>query len=101
MGLPADLPFDPVCVDAMLAQQGKVVAYFSLVLLLAPVVETLVLLDRIIFLQERGTWRRTQTVKTDFYLLTTMYFPHVCIFNLKFILFHCFINVHTFYDSRL
>nr|AAI52600.1 Zgc:110579 protein [Danio rerio] len=54
VGLPADLPFDPVCVDAMLAQQGKVVAYFSLVLLLAPVVETLVLLDRIIFLQERG-----------------------------------------------
>ncbi|KAK2902940.1 hypothetical protein QQF64_010185 [Cirrhinus molitorella] len=54
VGLPADLPFDPVGVDAMLAHQGKVVAYFSLVLLLAPVVETLVLLDRMIFLQERG-----------------------------------------------
>uniref|UniRef100_A0A672QNA5 Protein RRNAD1-like n=1 Tax=Sinocyclocheilus grahami TaxID=75366 RepID=A0A672QNA5_SINGR len=54
VGLPADLPFDPVTVDAMLAHQGKVVAYFSLVLLLAPVVETLVLLDRMIFLQERG-----------------------------------------------
>uniref|UniRef100_A0A673JJI4 Ribosomal RNA adenine dimethylase domain containing 1 n=1 Tax=Sinocyclocheilus rhinocerous TaxID=307959 RepID=A0A673JJI4_9TELE len=54
VGLPADLPFDPVSVDAMLAHQGKVVAYFSLVLLLAPVVETLVLLDRMIFLQERG-----------------------------------------------
>ncbi|XP_056332151.1 LOW QUALITY PROTEIN: protein RRNAD1 [Danio aesculapii] len=54
VGLPADLPFDSVCVDAMLAQQGKVVVYFSLVLLLAPVVETLVLLDRVIFLQERG-----------------------------------------------
>uniref|UniRef100_A0A671RM43 Ribosomal RNA adenine dimethylase domain containing 1 n=1 Tax=Sinocyclocheilus anshuiensis TaxID=1608454 RepID=A0A671RM43_9TELE len=37
VGLPADLPFDPVSVDAMLAHQGKVVAYFSLVLLLAPV----------------------------------------------------------------
>lgn len=54
VGLPVDLPFNPDCVDAMLAQQGRVVAYFSLVLLLAPVVETLVLLDRMIFLQERG-----------------------------------------------
>uniref|UniRef100_A0A8C1Y500 Ribosomal RNA adenine dimethylase domain containing 1 n=1 Tax=Cyprinus carpio TaxID=7962 RepID=A0A8C1Y500_CYPCA len=54
VGLPADLPLDPVRVDAMLAHQGKVVAYFSLVLLLAPVVETLVLLDRMIFLQEKG-----------------------------------------------
>ncbi|XP_048009505.1 protein RRNAD1 isoform X3 [Megalobrama amblycephala] len=54
VGLPADLPYDPVCVDSMLAHQGKVVAYFSLVLLLAPLVETLVLLDRMIFLQERG-----------------------------------------------
>ncbi|XP_050986445.1 protein RRNAD1 isoform X2 [Labeo rohita] len=54
VGLPADVQFDPADVDAMLAHQGKVVAYFSLVLLLAPVVETLVLLDRMIFLQERG-----------------------------------------------
>ncbi|KTF80820.1 hypothetical protein cypCar_00049376, partial [Cyprinus carpio] len=54
VGLPADLPVDPVAVDAMLAQQGKVVAYFSLVLLLTPVMETLVLLDRMVFLQERG-----------------------------------------------
>ncbi|TRY89446.1 hypothetical protein DNTS_016046 [Danionella cerebrum] len=54
VGLPADLNFDPISVDEMLAQQGKVVAYFSLVLLLAPVVETLVLLDRMIYLQERG-----------------------------------------------
>ncbi|XP_056089053.1 protein RRNAD1 [Rhinichthys klamathensis goyatoka] len=54
VGLPADLPYDSVCVDTMLAHQGKVVVYFSLVLLLAPVVETLVLLDRMIFLQERG-----------------------------------------------
>ncbi|XP_062394824.1 protein RRNAD1 [Sardina pilchardus] len=53
-GLPADLPLDQVRVDAMLKQQGRVVAYFSLVLLLAPVVETLVLLDRMLFLQEQG-----------------------------------------------
>ncbi|KAG7469567.1 hypothetical protein MATL_G00130150 [Megalops atlanticus] len=38
----------------MLSQQGRVVVYFSLALLLAPVVETLVLLDRMLFLQERG-----------------------------------------------
>ena len=38
----------------MLKQQGRVVVYFSLALLLAPVVETLVLLDRMIFLQEQG-----------------------------------------------
>ncbi|KAF3839131.1 hypothetical protein F7725_017848 [Dissostichus mawsoni] len=39
---------------AMLEQQGRVVVFFSLALLLAPVVETLVLLDRIIYLQENG-----------------------------------------------
>lgn len=38
----------------MLKQQGRVVVYFSLSLLLAPVVETLVLLDRMIYLQENG-----------------------------------------------
>ncbi|KAG7214242.1 hypothetical protein INR49_023230 [Caranx melampygus] len=38
----------------MLGQQGRVVVYFSLALLLAPVVETLVLLDRMIYLQENG-----------------------------------------------
>ncbi|KAG9276603.1 protein RRNAD1 [Astyanax mexicanus] len=54
VGLPADLPFDQVCVERMLEQQGRVVVYFSLALLLAPVVETLVLLDRMLFLQERG-----------------------------------------------
>ncbi|KAL2084376.1 hypothetical protein ACEWY4_019894 [Coilia grayii] len=54
VGLPADLPLDQACVEAMLQHQGRVVAYFSLVLLLAPVVETLVLLDRMLFLQERG-----------------------------------------------
>lgn len=54
MGLSADLPFDSASVERMLEQQGKVVVYFSLALLLAPVVETLVLLDRMLFLQERG-----------------------------------------------
>ncbi|XP_066539444.1 protein RRNAD1 [Hoplias malabaricus] len=54
VGLPADLSFDHVSVENMLGQQGRVVVYFSLALLLAPVVETLVLLDRMLFLQERG-----------------------------------------------
>nr|XP_057909022.1 protein RRNAD1 isoform X1 [Doryrhamphus excisus] len=54
VGLPPSLPLDPVRVEAMLEQQGKVVVYFSLALLLAPVVETLVLLDRMIYLQENG-----------------------------------------------
>lgn len=40
--------------EALLEQQGRVVVYFSLSLLLAPVVETLVLLDRMIYLQENG-----------------------------------------------
>ncbi|KAF4088173.1 hypothetical protein AMELA_G00079970 [Ameiurus melas] len=54
VGLPADLTFDPVSVEGLLEQQGRVVVYFSLALLLALVVETLVLLDRMLFLQERG-----------------------------------------------
>ncbi|XP_060777925.1 protein RRNAD1 isoform X2 [Neoarius graeffei] len=54
VGLPADLTFDSVSVEGLLEQQGRVVVYFSLALLLAPVVETLVLLDRMLFLQERG-----------------------------------------------
>ncbi|KAI4893287.1 hypothetical protein NFI96_019690 [Prochilodus magdalenae] len=54
VGLPADLPFDHARVESMLEQQGRVVVYFSLALLLAPVVETLVLLDRMLFLQEKG-----------------------------------------------
>ncbi|KAG9345297.1 hypothetical protein JZ751_009843 [Albula glossodonta] len=54
VGLPADLPLDHTRIDAMLQQQGRVVVYFSLALLLAPVVETLVLLDRMLFLQENG-----------------------------------------------
>ncbi|XP_047453974.1 protein RRNAD1 [Mugil cephalus] len=54
VGLPPDLPLHPERVKAMLKQQGRVVVYFSLALLLAPVVETLVLLDRMIYLQENG-----------------------------------------------
>lgn len=54
VGLPPDLPLDQERVEAMLKQQNKVVVYFSLTLLLAPVVETLVLLDRMIYLEENG-----------------------------------------------
>ncbi|XP_037129530.1 protein RRNAD1 [Syngnathus acus] len=54
VGLPPSLPLDEDRLEAMLAQQGRVVVVFSLALLLAPVVETLVLLDRIIYLQENG-----------------------------------------------
>ncbi|KAK5861690.1 hypothetical protein PBY51_017147 [Eleginops maclovinus] len=58
VGLPPDLPLDSGRVEAMLEQQGRVVVFFSLALLLAPVVETLVLLDRIIYLQENGVESR-------------------------------------------
>ncbi|XP_038566330.1 protein RRNAD1 isoform X3 [Micropterus salmoides] len=58
VGLPPELPLDPERVEAMLKLQGRVVVYFSLALLLAPVVETLVLLDRIIYLQENGVVSR-------------------------------------------
>lgn len=54
VGLPPGLVLDPERVEAMLKQQSRVVVYFSLALLLAPVVETLVLLDRMIYLQENG-----------------------------------------------
>ncbi|XP_039973757.1 protein RRNAD1 isoform X2 [Xiphias gladius] len=54
VGLPPELPLDPERVETMLRQQGRVVVYFTLALLLAPVVETLVLLDRMIYLQENG-----------------------------------------------
>lgn len=54
VGLPSNLPLDLERVEAMLRHQNRVVVYFSLALLLAPVVETLVLLDRMIYLQENG-----------------------------------------------
>uniref|UniRef100_A0A8C8SNE9 Ribosomal RNA adenine dimethylase domain containing 1 n=1 Tax=Pelusios castaneus TaxID=367368 RepID=A0A8C8SNE9_9SAUR len=54
VGLDASVPLDRARVEAMLAQQQNVVAFFSLALLLAPLVETLILLDRMIYLQEQG-----------------------------------------------
>ena len=50
----ATVPLDSESVCAMLCQQHKVVAFFSLVLLLAPLVETLILLDRLLYLREQG-----------------------------------------------
>lgn len=54
LGLPLDLDLDQNRVCGLLQQQRKVVVFFSLTLLLAPVVETLVLLDRMVYLQENG-----------------------------------------------
>ncbi|NXF13512.1 RRNAD protein, partial [Smithornis capensis] len=51
---PAGVPLDSGAVGAMLEQQHKVVAFCTLGQLLAPVVETLVLLDRLLYLRERG-----------------------------------------------
>ncbi|NWS64493.1 RRNAD protein, partial [Chunga burmeisteri] len=51
---PATVPLDSEAVGAMLEQQHKVVAFFSLTLLLAPLVETLILLDRLLYLREQG-----------------------------------------------
>ncbi|NXE29753.1 RRNAD protein, partial [Ardeotis kori] len=51
---PAAIPLDSEAVGAMLEQQQKVVAFFSLTLLLAPLVETLILLDRLLYLREHG-----------------------------------------------
>ncbi|XP_072269291.1 methyltransferase-like protein 25B [Pyxicephalus adspersus] len=54
VGLDPDTPLDEAAVGQMLSQQQNVVVFFSLALLLAPLVETLILLDRMIFLQEQG-----------------------------------------------
>ncbi|XP_016159482.1 PREDICTED: protein RRNAD1 [Ficedula albicollis] len=51
---PARVPLDSEAVGAMLEQQHKVVAFYTLGQLLAPVVETLILLDRLLYLRERG-----------------------------------------------
>ncbi|NWV86605.1 RRNAD protein, partial [Dasyornis broadbenti] len=51
---PAEVPLDSGAVGAMLEQQHKVVAFCTLGQLLAPVVETLVLLDRLLYLREQG-----------------------------------------------
>lgn len=54
MGLDARLPLNVAALQAHQAQENRVVAFFSLALLLAPLVETLILLDRLLFLQEQG-----------------------------------------------
>ncbi|NXY88947.1 RRNAD protein, partial [Alcedo cyanopectus] len=51
---PDTIPLDSEAVGAMLEQQHKVVAFCSLALLLAPLVETLILLDRLLYLREQG-----------------------------------------------
>ncbi|NXD44914.1 RRNAD protein, partial [Copsychus sechellarum] len=51
---PARVPLDSEAVRAMLEQQHKVVAFCTLGQLLAPVVETLILLDRLLYLREQG-----------------------------------------------
>ncbi|KAF4802323.1 Protein RRNAD1 [Turdus rufiventris] len=51
---PAGVPVDSEAVGAMLEQQHKVVAFCTLGQLLAPVVETLILLDRLLYLREQG-----------------------------------------------
>ncbi|XP_034280900.1 methyltransferase-like protein 25B isoform X3 [Pantherophis guttatus] len=50
VGMSPSGPLEP----ASPAQQRRVVVFFSLALLLAPLVETLILLDRMIYLQEQG-----------------------------------------------
>ncbi|XP_069735023.1 methyltransferase-like protein 25B [Phaenicophaeus curvirostris] len=55
VGLDPDaVPLESEEVKAMLEQQHKVVAFFTLTQLLAPLVETLILLDRLLFLREQG-----------------------------------------------
>ncbi|XP_069073933.1 methyltransferase-like protein 25B isoform X1 [Pleurodeles waltl] len=54
LGLRTDIPLDGHSIKSMLNQSQNVVAYFSLALLLAPLIETLILLDRMIFLHEQG-----------------------------------------------
>uniref|UniRef100_A0ACB8G7F2 Uncharacterized protein n=1 Tax=Sphaerodactylus townsendi TaxID=933632 RepID=A0ACB8G7F2_9SAUR len=54
VGLDPNMALDRAALESLLGQQQKVVAFFSLALLLAPVVETLILLDRMIYLQEQG-----------------------------------------------
>lgn len=54
MGLDPQLPLDAAALAAQQAQETRVVAFFSLALLLAPLVETLILLDRLLYVQEQG-----------------------------------------------
>lgn len=54
VGLDPQLPLDVAALRAQQAQENRVVAFFSLALLLAPLVETLILLDRLLYIQEQG-----------------------------------------------
>ncbi|XP_023569412.1 protein RRNAD1 isoform X2 [Octodon degus] len=54
VGLDPQLPLNLADLRAHQAQENRVVAFFSLALLLAPLVETLILLDRLLYLQEQG-----------------------------------------------
>ncbi|XP_022346484.1 protein RRNAD1 isoform X1 [Enhydra lutris kenyoni] len=54
VGLDPRLPLNLAALRAHLSQENRVVAFFSLALLLAPLVETLILLDRLLYLQEQG-----------------------------------------------
>lgn len=60
MGLDPHLPLNVAALQAHQAQENRVVAFFSLALLLAPLVETLILLDRLLYLQEQGEGARTR-----------------------------------------
>ncbi|XP_038624878.1 protein RRNAD1 [Tachyglossus aculeatus] len=53
-GLDPTTPLDTAAIGARLAQEPRVTAFVSLLQLLAPLAETLMLLDRVLFLQERG-----------------------------------------------
>ncbi|XP_042537525.1 protein RRNAD1 isoform X2 [Dipodomys spectabilis] len=54
VGLDPQLPLNLAALQAHEAQENRVVAFFSLALLMAPLVETLILLDRLLYLQEQG-----------------------------------------------
>ena len=60
MGLDPHLPLNVAAFRAHQAQENRVVAFFSLALLLAPLVETLILLDRLLYLQEQGEGGHTR-----------------------------------------
>ncbi|XP_021517540.1 methyltransferase-like protein 25B isoform X4 [Meriones unguiculatus] len=54
VGLDPQVSLDLAALQAHQAQENRVTAFFSLALLLAPLVETLILLDRLLYLQEQG-----------------------------------------------
>ncbi|KAM4861571.1 methyltransferase-like protein 25B isoform 2-T2 [Thomomys bottae] len=54
VGIDPQLPLNLAALQAHQAQENRVIAFFSLALLMAPLVETLILLDRLLYLQEQG-----------------------------------------------